>query len=112
MFVSFKCILKLTCYFLSCLLVPVDFVIFYLSFFAVLGCPNLSLTNVMSRRNICSVGTSSIISMNTTIDHWDVPVPGVDNGSLYFAVSGRGAYARSLTMPFGAAIETQVQLIK
>jgi hypothetical protein len=31
-----------------------------------------------------------------------------DAGCLFFAVTGRGAFARSLTMPFGAALEVNV----
>jgi hypothetical protein len=79
--------------------------------FIVMGCPNLSLTNVMSRRNIESIAVSSTISTDSAVGHAAISVPGVESGSLYFAVSGRGAFARSLAMPFGAAIETQVHAV-
>jgi 3'-phosphoadenosine 5'-phosphosulfate (PAPS) 3'-phosphatase len=96
-----------------------------------MGCPNLILKNVLEPEYVSkkdaandaslgsknpraipyveegmkySVGSGSSSSSSNS-DYW---VHSPDSGSLFFAVLGRGAFARSLSMPLGAAFEVQV----
>ena len=67
-----------------------------------LGCPNLSLMRALAD----SPETKAVVQRPIQIDtHCIYPY---DSGSVYFAVSGQGAYARSLAMDAGAATEVQV----
>lgn len=96
-----------------------------------MGCPNLHLDNVLET-SIASTsstpGVSSRSADKVSISYIEPSVQyppsegrggGVEKrvfspstGSLYFAVSGRGAFARSLSQPFGAAFEVQVSSVK
>ena len=98
---------------------------------SVMGCPNLHLDNVLET-SIASTsstpGVSSRSADKVSISYIEPSVQyppsegrggGVEKrvfspstGSLYFAVSGRGAFARSLSQPFGAAFEVQVSSVK
>lgn len=74
---------------------------------SVMGCPNLSL-----KRSLEGTHKSlALIDAHVTTDPTDPVSPTVyssSSGCVFFAVSGQGAYARSLTMEPGAAIEMQV----
>lgn len=67
-----------------------------------LGCPNLSLKRALES------SPDSIPMIEKPIDTGAHVVYPLDSGSVYFAVSGQGAYARSLSMDAGAATEVQV----
>jgi 3'(2'), 5'-bisphosphate nucleotidase len=70
-----------------------------------MGCPNLSLDNVMAGKNIEAIAPDEYIG-----DH-KVYRKSKDSGSIFFAVNNQGAYVRSLTMPLGAAVDVQVSSI-
>ena len=75
-----------------------------------LGCPNLVLKEVLQS----SASTAHIaipkIPPSISIESSSMSVTSYpsDMGAIFFAVTGRGAFARSLSMPFGAAIEVSV----
>jgi len=83
----------------------------------VLGCPNLHLKNVLEPTLIDgSTGSNdpralSFVGATTEFPTGD-GAPHVAHspaaGSVFFAVAGRGAHARSLAMPLGGAYEVQV----
>lgn len=105
---------------------------------SVLGCPNLHLGNVLQSSAATSSSSSSSsgagLGGTATYDRTSVSYiepsvpyppasplsessPGTERerhvfspeaGSLYFAVTGRGAFARSLSQPLGAGFEVQV----
>ena len=104
---------------------------------SVMGCPNLHLDNVLETSTSTSIaapstsstpGVSSRSADKVSISYIEPSVQyppsegrggGMEKrvfspstGSLYFAVSGRGAFARSLSQPFGAAYEVQVSSVK
>ena len=75
---------------------------------SVLGCPNLSLNRVLE-------GTSGndIAVVEKPLEHTVLPSSAYNiyppsSGSIYFAVTGEGAYARSLSMDTGAAVPVEV----
>lgn len=77
-----------------------------------LGCPNLSLDRVLRCDPPEAIGiiepSHEILIDNSS---HSLRLPHLNTGSIYFAVSGRGAFARSLSMPVGAAVEVQVSSI-
>lgn len=90
---------------------------------SVLGCPNLDLNRVISARasTVSTVGKIQEPSyvpipsdLVTTIENRMKPtdtellVFPPSSGSIYYAVSGEGAYAKSLSMSDGAGYEVQV----
>jgi 3'(2'), 5'-bisphosphate nucleotidase len=102
---------------------------------SVLGCPNLHLGNVLQSSAATSSSSSSSVvglgrratSDRTSVSYIEPSVPyppassdsslGTERerhvfspaaGSLYFAVTGLGAFARSLSQPLGAGFEVQV----
>ena len=99
-----------------------------------MGCPNLHLDNVLQTSSAAPSRVSSsadkdkesISYIEPSVQYpsissaWrqehggekEVRVFSPSTGSLYFAVSGRGAFARSLSQPFGAAYEVQVSSVK
>ena len=76
---------------------------------SVLGCPNLSLNNVLESTpsNAYQVIPNISLPYITNIQKKKVFFP-THSGSVFFAVSGHGAYARSLSMPIGSAVEVTV----
>lgn len=88
----------------------------------VLGCPNLHLKNVLEPTLIDgSTGSDDPRALSFVGETADFPSGGPVGsssepyvahspaaGSVFFAVAGRGAYARSLAMPLGGAYEVQV----
>jgi 3'-phosphoadenosine 5'-phosphosulfate (PAPS) 3'-phosphatase len=73
---------------------------------SVLGCPNLQLNNVLNRNNIASIIEPSNININDNNDNLDLFSP--LSGSIYYAIKGRGAYARSLSMQPNDYIQVHV----
>lgn len=83
---------------------------------SVLGCPNLQLTRVLQSESSDTIG--AIESCHSIIDPFDISSEGREAksvhlfppkaGSVYFAASGLGAFARSLGGPLGGAFEVQV----
>jgi 3'-phosphoadenosine 5'-phosphosulfate (PAPS) 3'-phosphatase len=72
---------------------------------SVLGCPNLNLQRLLERDGSAVINIGAIDAYLLT-DSLDIPeIPHPDCGSLYYAVTGQGAFARTLTMPLGAAYE-------
>jgi 3'(2'), 5'-bisphosphate nucleotidase len=72
---------------------------------SVLGCPNLNLQRLLEREGSAVVNIGAIDSPLLTDSH-DIPeIPHPDCGSIYYAVTGQGAFARTLAMPHGAAFE-------
>lgn len=67
---------------------------------SVLGCPNLNVYKVLQR---------SPEEKIAVIEPWqqieDLEMADVSSGSIYFAVSGEGSFARALDMQLGAASE-------
>eukprot|EP01041_Mallomonas_annulata_P001072 gene1072-2100_t len=78
---------------------------------SVLGCPNLTLKRVMESTilsNITEIANiDPLLELSTSIDGVS-HVHNPEAGSVFFAVSGEGAFARSLSMPVGAAFEVQI----
>jgi 3'(2'), 5'-bisphosphate nucleotidase len=72
---------------------------------SVLGCPNLNLPRLLERDGSAVIDIGTIDAPLRT-DSQDIPlIPHPDCGSLYYAVTGQGAFARALAMPHGAAYE-------
>jgi 3'-phosphoadenosine 5'-phosphosulfate (PAPS) 3'-phosphatase len=90
-----------------------------------MGCPNLHLDNVL-QPSIAAPGArstadpASISYIEPSVQYppaastagQERRVFSPSTGSLHFAVSGRGAFARSLSQPLGAAFEVQVSSVK
>jgi 3'(2'), 5'-bisphosphate nucleotidase len=96
---------------------------------SVLGCPNLHLGNVLQSSATTSSSSGARSEGRSTPDRTSIsyiepsilypPASSLGTererhvfspaaGSLYFAVTGRGAFARSLSQPLGAGFEVQV----
>lgn len=84
---------------------------------AVLGCPNVNLSNVLQPKRTAA-GGSNIAAIDASAS---IPGPAgspsttffpVSSGSVFYSVSGRGAWARSLAMPLGAGYEVQVSSVE
>lgn len=79
---------------------------------SVLGCPNLQLDLVLqgdtfsAEKNVGSIAKCVNVTSNTGEVLTNAFPP--SSGSVFFAVSGRGSWARSLSMPAGAAFEVCV----
>lgn len=72
---------------------------------SVLGCPNLNLKRVLQNEaDMCAIDKPFRISSDITLFPPDI-------GAIFFAVSGHGAYARSLGMVPGAACEVSVSTV-
>lgn len=89
-----------------------------------MGCPNLNLRRVLQGESYDMKPYSYVDPLikaklllqeeNNAIestDHQDLYFNSLDCGSIYFAVSGCGAFARSLTMPLSAAYEVTTSFI-
>jgi 3'(2'), 5'-bisphosphate nucleotidase len=92
---------------------------------SVLGCPNQNLMNAFdavgsdAKARACQVEAMGAI---THLSEYQIPeigsssatrsiyVPPLDSGSIFYATSGAGAFARSLSMPLGAAFEVNTSL--
>jgi HAL2 family 3'(2'),5'-bisphosphate nucleotidase len=78
---------------------------------SVMGCPNLQLQQVLK-----GVGSNDINKIATGFDtnkyikesSTNLHLFPTTSGSIFFAVSGHGSFARSLSMPLGAAYEVFV----
>ena len=95
---------------------------------SVLGCPNLHLNNLLqpveppssssaikprsekaNSRSVSYVADGiSYPSLSNDLDVKPRIVFPPSAGSVFFAVTGRGSFCRSLSMPFGAAFEVEV----
>lgn len=92
---------------------------------SVLGCPNLNLLRLLqgSAYDNKPIGhidaalatfqpnsTVAAAFANETIldEQFRISIPHPDSGSVFFSVSNQGAFARSLSMPLGAAFEVSV----
>ena len=73
-----------------------------------LGCPNVQLIRVLG--GVEEASRANVIIRGTDLEEKGVHAYPSDSGSLFFAVSGQGAFARALAMPPGAAHEVNVQL--
>ncbi len=81
-----------------------------------LGCPNLVLKEVLQSSTLDAHTTIPKIPPAISIDLPSSPSSSSssltsypsNSGAIFFAITGRGAFARSLSMPFGAAIEVTV----
>lgn len=83
---------------------------------SVMGCPNVNLRRVLEPEatadmggNVADIDPSFMISAVGGAEG-GVPVPAhsVSTGSIFYAVSGRGAWARTLAMPLGGGYEVSV----
>jgi 3'(2'), 5'-bisphosphate nucleotidase len=92
---------------------------------SITGCPNLNLYNLLENPHS---GTVIDIGENVTVDSKSSPTiathaiaaasssapillplfPIYDNGSVFYSVTGKGAYARALTMPLDQSIRVRV----
>lgn len=92
---------------------------------SVMGCPNLHLDNVLQPSIAAPGARSTADPASISYIEPSVQYPSTastagqerrvfspSTGSLHFAVSGRGAFARSLSQPLGAAFEVQVSSVK
>jgi 3'(2'), 5'-bisphosphate nucleotidase len=92
---------------------------------SVLGCPNLSVDKILNRGNdhvahVESVGAvdtpfaatpnqiEEVVPATEASEALDSLLRSLSGGSMYFAVTGQGAFARSLTMPLDAGYEVSV----
>jgi len=77
---------------------------------SVLGCPNLNLQRVLHlQAPISQLCAPLVVNVETTTaSAATATVFPPSSGSLYFAVTGQGAFARSLAMPLGGAFEVRV----
>ena len=89
---------------------------------SVMGCPNVNLRRVLEPEatadmggNVADIDPSFMISAagsagSAGAADGDIPVPAhsVSTGSIFYAVSGRGAWARTLAMPLGGGYEVSV----
>ncbi|KAJ1438866.1 hypothetical protein B484DRAFT_392041 [Ochromonadaceae sp. CCMP2298] len=96
-----------------------------------MGCPNLNLRRLLQgssydNKNIGYIDPPRAIALvgvgaelvaastetNSTYSTGGVPLFSAELGSIYFAVTGRGAFARSLSMPLGGAFEVSPSMVK
>jgi 3'(2'), 5'-bisphosphate nucleotidase len=72
---------------------------------SVLGCPNLNLQRLLQRDGgaVIDVGAIDAPLLTYSDELYEIPHP--DCGSVYYAITGQGAFARALAMPHGAAFE-------
>lgn len=82
---------------------------------SVLGCPNLNLLRLLQGSSYDDKDITYIdppIAIQSTTSGEAMPtVFHPDSGSVYYAVSKQGAFARSLSMPRGAAFEVTTSVI-
>lgn len=87
---------------------------------SVMGCPNVNLKNVLQPA-LTAAGTPNIaeIDKSFSVDGvgggggpaTDATLFPASSGSVFYSVSGRGAWARSLSMPLHAGYEVQVSAV-
>lgn len=85
---------------------------------SVLGCPNLNLLRLLQGssyddKDIAYIDPP-IVNSSATNTNTDAAMPAVfhpHSGSIYYAVSKQGAFARSLSMPRGAAYEVTTSTV-
>jgi 3'-phosphoadenosine 5'-phosphosulfate (PAPS) 3'-phosphatase len=92
---------------------------------SITGCPNLNLYNVLEnphKSTVIDIGENVTIDSKTspTIATHAIaaasssapillpPFPIFDNGSVFYSVTGKGAYARALTMPLDQSVRVRV----
>jgi len=72
-----------------------------------MGCPNVNLERVLAPDVAASKG-QQVADIDDSLDVDTARVHPVSAGSIFYAVSGRGAWARTLGMPLGAGFEVTV----
>jgi len=74
---------------------------------SVMGCPNVNLDRVLQNTRVAEIAEPFNFdsSSSSTTAH------PLGAGSIFYAVSGRGAWARSLAMPLGAGYEVSVSSV-
>jgi 3'(2'), 5'-bisphosphate nucleotidase len=72
-----------------------------------MGCPNVNLARVLAPDVVASKG-QQVADIDDSLDVDTARVHPVSAGSIFYAVSGRGAWARTLGMPLGAGFEVTV----
>jgi 3'(2'), 5'-bisphosphate nucleotidase len=72
---------------------------------SVLGCPNLDYNRVLQGEDVDKISSWENVQEDSSNI---VSLPPSSTGSIFFAVSGHGAFIRSLEMPLGAAYEVSV----
>ena len=82
---------------------------------SVMGCPNLNAFRVLEGKSYDNKDIGFLDRLQIPVKEGDglglglgSDLPAAESGSLYFAVSGQGAFVRSLSMPLGAAFEVRV----
>ena len=88
---------------------------------SVMGCPNVNLKNVLQPAltatgtpNIAEIDQSFTVKSTTTgptLQSTEATLFPASSGSVFYSVTGRGAWARSLSMPLGAGYEVQVSAV-
>ena len=75
---------------------------------SVMGCPNLNLNRVINRAKSDEIGLIDEGFEFFNEKQELLKVSSLDSGSIYFAATGCGSYAKSLSMVPGAGLEVQV----
>lgn len=76
---------------------------------SVLGCPNLCLRAALGHRAGVPVPVTGLLpDLRTSSEVGELTLPAAEAGAVCFAVSGHGAFARSMDHPLGSAVEVSV----
>jgi len=73
-----------------------------------MGCPNVNLNRVLEPKVVAASKGQQVADIEHGFDVDTTRVHPVSAGSIFYAVSGRGAWARTLGMPIGAGFEVTV----